>query len=77
MIGTAMINTKFNMGAKSTKYGHSPVRTAANIPVTTVARWFPRYPIIYEKNSLFITVMLKSKSEIKKKKRAEFIRLLQ
>jgi hypothetical protein len=75
-IGTDMTNMKFIMGAKSTKTGQSPVSTAAKAPVATVARWFPRYPMKYGKNSLFITVMLKSKNEIKKDKGVWFIRLL-
>ena len=64
-MGTAIINTKFRMGAKSIKNGHSPVSVAAKTPVTIVAKWFPRYPINYLKNSLFITVMLILKIDIK------------
>jgi hypothetical protein len=41
IIGTAMINTKFRIGAKSTKMGHKPVSIAAKTPVTKVAKWFP------------------------------------
>jgi hypothetical protein len=37
-MGTAIMNTKWSIGAKSTKYGQSPVRTAAKIPVDIVAR---------------------------------------
>jgi uncharacterized protein YbgA (DUF1722 family) len=53
------------MGAKLIKKGHNPVSVAAKAPVTTVAKWFPRYPINYLKNSLFITVMLILKIDIK------------
>jgi len=42
VIGTAMINTKSKIGAKSTKTGHNPVSTAAKTPVTTVAKWLPK-----------------------------------
>lgn len=56
-----MMNTKFSIGAKSTKYGQSPVNTAAKTPVETVAKWFPKYPINDLKNSLFIIVMVKFK----------------
>ena len=38
MMGTAIRNTIFSTGAKSTKSGHSPVNTAANTPHTSVAR---------------------------------------
>ncbi|AJW69831.1 hypothetical protein NADRNF5_0132 [Nitrosopumilus adriaticus] len=45
VIGTAMRNTKSSTGDKS-QNAQSPVSTAANIPVQTVAKWFPKYPII-------------------------------
>jgi len=38
VIDTAMINTKFRIGAKVIKYGHNPVSVAAKTPVTTVAK---------------------------------------
>jgi hypothetical protein len=38
VIGTAIMNTKFNIGAKSIKNGQSPVRVAAKTPVTRVAK---------------------------------------
>jgi len=42
VIGTAMINTKLRIGAKSIKIGHIPVSTAAKTPVVIVAKWFPK-----------------------------------
>jgi hypothetical protein len=38
VIETAMIKMKFSIGAKSIKYGQSPVSTAAKAPVVTVAK---------------------------------------
>ena len=37
-MGTAMINTKFSIGAKSTKYGQSAVKIIAKTPQTKVAK---------------------------------------
>jgi hypothetical protein len=37
-IGTAIINTKLRIGAKSINTGHNPVRIAAKTPITRVAR---------------------------------------
>jgi hypothetical protein len=45
VIGTAIIKIRFRIGAKSTKYGQSPVRVIAKTPVTKVAKWFLTYPI--------------------------------
>ncbi len=38
VIGTAIKNTMLRIGAKSTKYGQRPVKTAAKTPTTTVAK---------------------------------------
>ena len=53
-----MMKTKFSIGAKSTKYGQSPVRTAAKTPVDIVAKLTSSIPhimcqkfIIYNSNA--------------------------
>jgi len=46
VIGTAIMKMKLVMGAKSRNRNHKPDRTAANMPVTKVAKLFHRYPII-------------------------------
>ena len=77
-MGTAIRNMKSSMGANSTKIGHKPVRTAAKTPVTTVAKWFPKQPIIYSEN--FIAYNSNAGNQhliLIKKKKSEFIRLLQ
>jgi len=38
VIGTTTINVKFSIGAKSIKYGQSPVSTAAKAPTERVAK---------------------------------------
>ena len=47
------MKTKFKIGAKSTKYGQSPVNTPAKTPVTTVLNGFLNIPLQCLKNSLF------------------------
>jgi len=47
-----MINIKLRIGAKSINTGHNPVRIAAKTPITSVPRWFPKYPIILFKKIL-------------------------
>ena len=45
-------------GAKSTSGKYNPVKTAAQTPETSVARWFFTYPIVETQNSQNITLMV-------------------
>lgn len=45
-MGTAIRKTKSKTGAKSLKYTHNRLITAANTPVTMVAKWLRKYPMI-------------------------------
>ena len=74
------MKTKFSIGAKSTKYGHNPVKTAAKTPVLTVAKWISQIShnfiekiIVYNSNAKDPCL----DNIIKKKKEPKFIRLLQ
>tara|TARA_Y100000590_G_scaffold297820_1_gene335725 strand:+ start:284 stop:475 length:192 start_codon:yes stop_codon:yes gene_type:complete len=58
IIGTAIMNTNCNCGAKLTNGKYKPVKTTANAPETSVARWFFTYPNDERKNLQNITLMV-------------------
>ena len=71
MIGTAMVKMNDSDGAKSTNGKYNPVKTTANTPETSVARWFFTYPIVqqekypkYNVNGRFLELDLCRKGEL-------------
>ncbi len=52
------MNTNCNCGAKLTNGKYKPVKTTANAPETSVARWFFTYPNDERKNLQNITLMV-------------------